>query len=227
MINSKEELILKVFPDIQLNYLNQRWISERAILAAKNKDVHEINYDILNRLPGQTKNYLSTDTVTDPEQVVHYPTEFLNSLELPGMPPHILKLKVGAPVIMLRNINQPKLCNGTRLTIKKLMNNVIEATIITGKFNGETVLIPRIPLITDDTPFQFKRLQFPIRLAYAMTINKAQGQSLQVCGLNLEQQCFSHGQLYVACSRVGKPSSLIIYTTDGKSKNIVYQRALQ
>lgn len=88
-------------------------------------------------------------------------------------------------------------------------------------------MIPRIPIISDDTPFQFKRLQFPIRLAYAMTINKSQGQSLQVCGLNLEHQCFSHGQLYVACSRVGKPSSLIIYTDDNKAKNIVYERALQ
>jgi ATP-dependent DNA helicase PIF1 len=64
-------------------------------------------------------------------------------------------------------------------------------------------------MIPTDMPFEFKRLQFHVRLAFAMTINKAQGQSLYVCGLNLENQCFSHGQLYVACSRVGKPSDLL------------------
>lgn len=112
---------------------------------------------------------------------------------------------------MLRNINQPRLCNGTRLAVKKLMNNVIEATILKGKFKGEDVLIPRIPMIPSDLPFNFKRLQFPVRLAFAMTINKAQGQSLEMCGLNLEYPVFSHGQLYVACSRVGKPSDLFIH----------------
>lgn len=226
LVNSTQELIHKVFPNIQQNYLNKRWIAERAILAPKNKDVHGINIEIQSHLPTETKTYLSTNTVIEEDQVVHYPTEFLNSLEIPGMPPHDLTLKVGAPIIMLRNINQPKLCNGTRLIITKLMNNVIEATIIVGKFEGETVLIPRIPIISTDTPFQFKRLQFPIRLAYAMTINKSQGQSLNVCGINLEHQCFSHGQLYVACSRVGKPSSLFIYTPEGIAKNIVYNRAL-
>lgn len=226
LVNSTEELIQHVFPDISNNYLIHQWISERAILAAKDKDVHDINFDIQSRLPGQIRSYMSADTVVEQDQVVHYPTEFLNSLELPGFPPHNLQLKVGAVVIMLRNLNQPKLCNGTRLSIQNLMNDLIQATIITGKYAGETVLIPRIPLLSTDTPFQFERLQFSIRLAYAMTINKAQGQSLQVCGLNLEQECFSHGQLYVACSRVGKPSSLFIHTTEGKTKNIVYQRAL-
>ncbi|GFV15902.1 ATP-dependent DNA helicase [Trichonephila clavipes] len=76
-------------------------------------------------------------------------------------------------------------------------------------------------------PFEFKLLQFPERLAFAMTINKAQGQSLQECGLNLENPCFSHGQLYVACSRVGKPSDLFVYAPDGKTRNIVYPTALQ
>ena len=160
------------------------------------------------------------------DDVVNYPTEFLNSLELPGLQPHNLQLKVGSIVIMLRNINQPRLCNGTRLAVKKLMNYIIEATIIKGKYKVEDVLIPRIPMTLTDLPFDFKRLQFPVRLAFAMTINKSQGQSLEVCGINLEFPCFSHGQLYVACSCVGKPSSLFIYAPQNKTKNIVYQKAL-
>ena len=142
------------------------------------------------------------------------------------MPPHDLTLKVGVPIILLRNINPPQLCNGTRHSVKKLMNNIIEATILNGKFKGTDVLLPRIPMIPTDMPFEFKRLQFPVRLAFAMTINKAQGQSLQVFGLDLEIPCFSHGQLYVACSRVGKPSNLFVYTPTGTTKNIVYPHAL-
>lgn len=107
------------------------------------------------------------------------------------------------------------------------MNNIIEATILNGKFKGEDVLLPRIPMIPTDLPFEFKRLQFPVRIAFAMTINKAQGQSLKVCGLNLINPCFSHGQLYVACSRVGKPENLFIFSPNSKTKNIVYLKALQ
>lgn len=226
-ITSKAELIKKVFPNIAQNYRNHIWLSERAILAAKNKDVDDLNYAIQNEIAGHLHLYKSVDSVMNQDEVVNYPTEFLNSLELPGLPPHNLQLKVGSVIIMLRNINPPKLCNGTRLAIKKMMNNVIEATIIKGKFKGEEVLIPRIPLIPHDLPFDFKRLQFPVRLAFAMTINKAQGQSLEVCGINLESPCFSHGQLYVACSRVGKPSALYVFAPDSKTKNIVYHKALQ
>lgn len=105
------------------------------------------------------------------------------------------------------------------------MSNVVEATILTGPFKGEDVLIPRIPMIPTDMPFQFKRLQFPIRLAFAITINKAQGQSLELCGLDLDADCFSHGQLYVACSRVDKPDNLYICTDNGTTQNVVYPQA--
>lgn len=143
---SKTELMDMVFPNIAQNYKNHDWLSERVILAAKNVDVNEINFHIQNEIAGELMTYKSVDSVTNEDDVVNYPIEFLNSLELPGLPTHNLKLKVGSVVIMLRNINQPRLCNGTRLAVKKLMNNVIEATILKGKYKGEDVLIPRIQL---------------------------------------------------------------------------------
>lgn len=226
-VSSKDELINKVFPNIIANHKNNKWLSERAILAAKNKDVDDLNFVIQNQIVGTLHSFKSIDCVTNEDEATNYPTEFLNSLDVPGLPPHNLQLKVGSVVIMLRNLNQPKLCNGTRLVIRKLMINVIHATILKGKFKDEEVLIPRIPMIPTDMPFEFKRIQFPIRLAFAMTINKSQGQSLSVCGLNLENACFSHGQLYVACSRVGKPSALFVLAPDNKTKNVVYHKVLQ
>ena len=107
------------------------------------------------------------------------------------------------------------------------MPHVIEATILAGCAKGDDVFIPRIPMIPTDMPFEFKRLQFPIQLAFAMSINKAQGQSLKVAGINLETPCFSHGQLYVACSRVGTGKNLYVFAPDAKTKNIVYPTALQ
>uniref|UniRef100_A0AAG5DRF0 DNA helicase Pif1-like 2B domain-containing protein n=1 Tax=Anopheles atroparvus TaxID=41427 RepID=A0AAG5DRF0_ANOAO len=164
------------------------------------------------------RSYKSIDRVENDDDAVNYPVEFLNSLDLPDMPPHHLRLKVGSVIIMLRNLHAPKLCNGTRLIITQLSNNVIVARILKGTYKGAECLIPRIPLGSNDMPFHFKRIQFPVKLAFAMTINKSQGQSLEVCGINLEMPCFSHGQLYVACSRVGKPTSLYIYAPEKKTK---------
>ncbi|XP_025406670.1 uncharacterized protein LOC112680704 [Sipha flava] len=226
-VDTQLVLIENVFPNISENYKNYAWLSQRAILAAKNNDVHALNFTIQSKIAGDLVTYKSVDSITNPDDVVNYPTEFLNSLEIPGFPPHNLQLKVGTVILILRNLNPPRLCNGTRLSVKRLMPNLIEATIINGKYAGENVCIPRIPMIPTDLPFDFKRLQFPVRLAFAMTINKSQGQSLSVCGINLENHCFSHGQLYVACSRVGKPSALFVLTSDQKTKNVVYQRALQ
>ncbi len=65
------------------------------------------------------------------------------------------------------------------------MGKILEATILSGKFQDEVVLLPWIPMIASDSSIPFKRLQFPIRLAYAMTINKSQGQTMTICGLDL------------------------------------------
>jgi len=146
-------------------------------------------------LSGIGKSYYSIDVVVDPAEAIHYPTEFLNSQTTPGCAPLKLHLKIGVPIILLHNLDSPKLCNGTRLIVKALLSNLIEATILTGCGSGESVFIPRIPIIPTDQTFSFKRIKFPIRLAFAMSINKAQGQSLHVVGINLNESCFSHGQL--------------------------------
>ncbi|UYV75392.1 hypothetical protein LAZ67_13000113 [Cordylochernes scorpioides] len=95
-------------------------------------------------------------------------------------------LPVVTRVILIRNLDPPRLCNGTRLCITRMGTNVLQARILTGSFRGEEVLIPRIPIIPNDLPFKFRRLQFPVMVAFAMTINKSQGQTLQVVGVHLD-----------------------------------------
>ncbi|CAG9840664.1 unnamed protein product [Diabrotica balteata] len=138
-VSLKDELINNVFPNIISNYKNNEWVSERAILAAKNKDVDGLNYIIQNKIIGTMHSFKSIDCVTNEDEATNYPIEFLNSLDVRDLPPHNLCLKVGSVVIMLRNINQPKLCNGTCLVVSKLMNNVIYATIMIGKFKDAVV----------------------------------------------------------------------------------------
>ena len=104
---------------------------------------------------------MSIDRVVKEEEVVDYPIEFLNSIKLPGLPDHMIELNVSIPIILLRNLDPPRLCNGSRLLVTNLKNHIIEARILTGEYKGEQVMIPKIPLIPSDYPFNFKRLQFP------------------------------------------------------------------
>ena len=134
----------------------------------------------------------------------------MNSIKLSRLPDHKLALKVVAPIMLLRNLNPQKLCNGSRLIITILQNNLIEANILTGQYKGEEVMFPKIPLIPSDYLFNFRRHQFPIKLCFYMTINKSQGQSFKVMGLDLETECFAHGQLYVGCSRACEDKELYI-----------------
>ena len=101
------------------------------------------------------------------------------------------------------------------------MLKFIEVTILNGKSKGD-VLIPRLPVIPTDMPFEFKqeRLQFPVRLAFSMTINKAQRQSLQLCPLNLENPWFAYGQLglYVCMFASGKSHKIIHFSARRKNK---------
>ncbi|XP_029459037.1 uncharacterized protein LOC115092373 [Rhinatrema bivittatum] len=227
LVTDLKSLTQKVYPDLQnIHMKDTSWFRERAILTSTKDTTNSINDTLLQAVTSKTKTYKSMDSVVEVDDAVHYPVEFLHSLNPPGIPQHNLILKVGAPIMLLRNLQPPKLCNGTRLQVKSLHRNVIEAIIFTGCGQGETVFIPRIPLIPSDIPFQFKGLQFPVRVCFTMTINKSQGQTLKVVGVDLRHHYFSHGQLYVACSRVSSADSLIILQPEGRTANVVYKEII-
>ncbi|GFX68474.1 uncharacterized protein TNCV_2004881 [Trichonephila clavipes] len=101
---------------------------EAAIKSSKtatiNDQVSVLNERMLDKIHGESQTYLSINTVCNPDEAVNYPTEFLNSISVPGLPPHKLELKIGVPFILLRNLNPPKLCNGTRLRVVSLQKTL-------------------------------------------------------------------------------------------------------
>ena len=124
------------------------YLSERAILTPTNRVTDCLNETVLRMLPGESREFLSADSVVgvnndnDPEDTaLTFPTEILNTLNFNGFPPHKLELKIGATIILLRNLCPSKgLCNGTRLIVKSLGHKVIEAVILSGQFVGRLSL---------------------------------------------------------------------------------------
>ncbi|CAF2372375.1 unnamed protein product [Rotaria sp. Silwood2] len=147
-----------------------------------------------------------------------FPIEFLNTLNRSGLSSYKLNLKIACIVMFLRNLSVNKgLCNGIRIIVRAFHQNVLQLEIITDAFFGTVHFIPRISLDTSNDPalpFNFVRHQFPVRLAYAMTINKSQGHTFDKVGLYLPEPCFSHGQFYTESSRATESNGLKIQVKD-------------
>ena len=223
-----ENIIDAVFPDVSTAS------TQHVILTPKNDASLQLNDKVLERLPGDMQTYYSSDRVIcdTAHEEANYSMEFINSITPSGMPPHRLHMKVGAVVMLLRNLDIRRgLCNGTRLVIRNMYTNVLDAEVVSGERNGQRVLIPRIRLAPSDPnlPFTLERRQFPIRLAYAMTINKSQGQTFDRVGIHLLEPVFSHGQLYVAFSRARSFADICVQlaaSVPAITANVVYPAVL-
>ncbi|PPQ82287.1 hypothetical protein CVT25_008437 [Psilocybe cyanescens] len=212
----------------------------RMILAPRNADVGELNQQILEKMSGNAQQYISADEMlreagADPQDEDHIPIEFLRSINSSSLPPGELNLKVGCPIILLRNLSPSLgLCNGTWMIVTRMRDRVLEVRLIGGEHDGEIAMIPRITLTPSsraaDVTFRFKRRQFPVRLAFALSINKSQGQSVKYVGLDVRIPVFAHGQLYVALSRATSSQNIKILLPDNAidtlTSNVVYEEVL-
>ncbi|XP_073137503.1 uncharacterized protein [Henckelia pumila] len=206
-IDIPDELVLKdyndpiasivesTYPSSDISISDTAYFQQRAILAPTLDVVQSINEYMISLNHSEGRLYLSSDMACQSDKSVgllhdvHTP-EYLNGIRCSGVPNHELNLKVGTPVMLLRNIDHSLgLCNGTRLIVTRLGNHVLEGNILTGSNAGHKVLIPRMSLTPSDPrlPFKFQRRQYPLIVSYAMTINKSQGQSLSHVGLFFEE----------------------------------------
>ncbi|XP_058189302.1 uncharacterized protein LOC131306891 [Rhododendron vialii] len=200
-----------------------------AILTPKNDSVDDINEQLINNFLGKEYSYVRVDeTVNKADQALY--VDFLHSMNQPDLPSHILSLKENCLVRLLRNLNASKdMCNGTCLICRKFEKHVIIAQIAVGEDKGNFVFIPHIPLRPSDPklyPIKFIRKQFPIRLCFALTINKAQGQTLDIVGIDLHEPVFSHGQIYVALSRAttSEKIKILIEPSDYEKNKLPYTK---
>ncbi|GJX20965.1 ATP-dependent DNA helicase PIF1-like protein [Tanacetum coccineum] len=200
-----EEDYIRIPDDMTISYTNE------AILSTKNEHVDSIDDLLIDIFPCDEKVYYSFDEAEDDTPNL-YPLEFLNSLNMSGLPPHYLRLKIGCPIILLRNLDPAN-----------------------GLFR---VLLPRIPLAPyeeDMFPFKLKRTQFPVRLSFAMTMNKAHGQTIPNVGVYLPDSVFSHGRLYVTLSRgISRTTTKVLVKPEKEfgqegvyTSNVVYQEVLR
>lgn len=197
-------------------------------------------------LPGEAQTFTSIDKhiateLCEIDNIVHVHAadvdiENIHSMTPTGLPPHELKLKVGAKVMLIKNLSlRDGLSNGTILQIKKMTASLLHCQKINNDGSlGGIVLLPKVKFEhgkkRKNKKLRFSRIQFPVRLAFVMTINKAQGQTLAKVGLDLhQQQVFAHGQLYVAFSRVRLADGIrVVSNAQDKNTvvNVVYHELL-
>ena len=122
----------QVFPNIETNISKPGWLEGRSILTPTNNEVSTINLMMQQWVPGTVTKLCSADTLENPNDAFRFNTEYLNTLQPNGFPEHMLTLKAGMPLMLLRNVNPRQgLCNGTRLIYEKTIDNkLIQCRIV-------------------------------------------------------------------------------------------------
>ena len=217
-------------PDDAWEVRRNQYLWSTAVLVSRNIEATEINHRLLDELlPDRpTYTFYSSNEMRNNEGYEHdWTQEYLAGVSDAGLPPHEICLKVGAPIIAMRNIMKG-VVNGTRMIVTfvddglkfiraKLLSEsgTRQREVLITKSSSRSphheVLITLLRCTIQSGASTHERTQLPIRLAYALTINKAQGLTLKRVGLFLDKDVFAHGQVYVGMSRCGDPDNLFVY----------------
>lgn len=191
---------------------------DRLILCSTNALVDEHNNEALDAFPGEKLNFYSATRVEHHASGSERQANPIREYVLPemthnfcptGVPAHKLVLKIGAPLMVIRNVVHPKIVNGKLFVLKRSTTRALYVESVDGD-ERETFVLHRIKFQFNFHGVKITRMQFPVRLAFAGTVHKAQGQTLAKVVVDLRSNYFSPGQLYVALSRVRKSGDVLL-----------------
>jgi len=225
--NDKEAEVSNALHFIYPTHISIEEISKRAILCATNEQVDEWNSTVQIRLHKVTSinpihTLKSKDTlceVDDPKGTLQAMLDdtVLNNFNTNGVPTHLLKLRIGDICILLYTLaRRHRLANNSRVKILHITSYSVRVQSLHA-VNSTAFVIPRIRFkfrLPFGQSFMVQRTQFPLRLAYALTFNKAQGQSLNTSIIDIRVPPFTHGHLYVALSRATDAHKVAIVGND-------------
>lgn len=174
-IHTEEDMIATVIPYVYTQHFDNKCLCYQAFIVPKNVSVTEMNISVLNILPGEKRSNTSFDNISSRDHIINYPVEILNK----GTTPQFPLLKIGSPIMLFRQLDSPKRCNGTIFTMKCMISHVREAAIMSRKYGGVKCFIFRITMGPNVLLFEYEKLHFPVRFSFAMTINISQGQSMK------------------------------------------------
>jgi len=187
------------------------------ILSLTLDDADVVNSYCINQMPGLMSAMHAADTYVDCRQPDLYPQEVVAGMRIAGVPPSNLQLKVGARYMIIRNISK-QVFNGVRCVLVAVAGTrCVFVRLISGPGAGTTILLPSMVFSISPEqsglPFTIRRRQLPLIPAFAVTVHKAQGQTLAKVGLFLTTSIFTHGQLYTALSRTRGWGNIRVFNT--------------
>ena len=235
-VTNEDEWINFIYPNL---HQGEASTTNQALLSVLNHDVDTINSKIATSLPNQFTSLYSHDRLNESSEISEFfknnmTEEFFNNVNFPNVPPHELRLKVGMECFLVRNLSPDEgLLNNTQVTVDGITRYLLQVRV---KDKKKVFYLPRISFAMNlqRKGIKLTRKQFPLRAGYVKTINRAQGSTLQKAGIDLRKDCFAHGQLAVALSRVRNRNDILILTTPGKqdenknavTTNVVYHEVL-
>lgn len=222
-VETESQLIDWVF-GCPVKPLDPHAAQSKIILTMTNANTKSFNRACLERMPGRSYYFQSPEIVrklrpNQPSKQI-YSINYFNRMLPKDFPPAHLDLKIDCPIVLKRWYKD--LQPGTRLTVSQIhKDGSIKATVITGPYLGESRTIRRVNCVLrlNNQNLQLQRYQLPVDLCFAMTIHKAQGLTFDQVGLSLPQPVYSHGQLYMALSRVRNLNSLKVWVMANNKQN--------